>query len=38
VMAGCSVQVWGWDRCREEPRIEHVKLDSFDDFPPTCVE
>lgn len=37
LLAGCQVQVWGWDRRREAARVENVLLDDFD-IPSTCVE
>jgi len=30
IMAGCDVEVWGWDRCKAEPRVVVVQLDDFD--------
>jgi hypothetical protein len=36
VSAGCDIQVWGWDRYKDLPRVEPVNLDDFD-IPPACV-
>jgi hypothetical protein len=36
VSAGCQVEVWGWDRYKDEPRIVRIELRDFD-IPPACV-
>jgi len=31
LVCGCDIQVWGWDRYKEEPRIEHVRMEDWDE-------